>query len=135
MNLMRVVISPLSLTRTVKDADFREQVGKKFYGPEITLRGQVNLATKPEYSVSNPSRTGDTEPTKGRLVFKKKYLDDLEVVLKKGDLVVEVGPEGAATPINCTLITVRPESPHRGDFLLIYAEFKWDEEQRGSLER
>lgn len=135
LNLVRVQIKQLSTTVTQKDPDFREPIGETHYGEPIELEAQVNLATRPKYFVSAPSRSGDMEPTRGRLVFRKKYLDDLGVTLKKGDRVIEVGPETNPTPINCDFVEIRPESPLRGDFLLIYAEFEWDQRERGSLTR
>jgi hypothetical protein len=134
MNLVRIVIEQLNTTATVKDADFREPVGvKKYNTTQLVLEGQVNLAAKKTFFVQTPSRTGDTEPTMGHLVFKKKYIDDLGVVLKKGDVIIEVGPAANPTPIDCKIHDVRPESPLRGDFLLLYVDFKWDERKRGSL--
>lgn len=133
MNPVRIVIEQLNLSTTVKDPDFREPVGQTYYLPRIELQGQVNLATKPKYFMSAPSRSGDMEPTRGRLVFRKQDLSDAGVTLKKGDRIVEVGPTTSATPINCDIDEVRPESPLRGDFLLIVVEFSWDQRERGSL--
>jgi len=130
---MRIIIDQLDTSRTVKDTDFREQVGGKIHTTRLTLSGQVNLAQKKMYFVATPSRTGDQQETKGHLVFIKKELDDAGVTLKKGDTIVEVGPEANPTPINCDIDSVRPESPWRGDFLLLYVDFEWDVEERGSL--
>lgn len=135
MNTMRIVIAQLDTVKTVKDPDFREPVGVKHTETQIVLEGQVNLADKAKFFFQAPSRTGDTEPTKGHLVFRKKYLDDLGVTLKKGDRIVEVGPESGPTPVDCNINEVRPESPLRGDFLLIYVRFTWDVRERGSLRR
>jgi len=135
MNPVRIVIKQLDTTETVKDPDFREPVGVKHHDDDLVLQGQVNLAAKKTYFVSTPSRTGDMEPTKGHLVFRKRYLDDLGVTLRKGDTIVEVGPASNPTPINCGIEDVRPESPLRGDFLLIYVDFTWDQRDRGSLTR
>jgi len=135
MATMRIVIAQLDIVKTVKDPDFREPVGAKHSETQIVLEGQVNLAGKKKFFVQAPSRTGDTEPTKGHLVFRKKYLDDLGITLKKGDRVVEVGPESGPTTVDCDIDEVRPESPLRGDFLLIYVGFTWDERERGSLRR
>lgn len=135
MNLMRIVIAQLNTDTTSKDADFREAVGKKKYSDPIELAGQVNLATKPKYFESAPSRTGDMEPTRGKLVFRKRDLVAAGVTLQKGDQIVEVGPEDSPTAVNCDIDEVRPESPLRGDFLLIVTEFAWDQRERGSLTR
>lgn len=133
LNLIRVVIEQLNTTTTVEDPDFREAVGTKKYASQVVLEGQVNLASKPKYFMQAPSRTGDMEPTMGHLVFRKRDLDAAGVTLVKGDRVVEVGPVATPTPIDSKLVEVRPESPLRGDFLLIYAEFKWDQRKRGSM--
>ena len=135
INRMRIIIDQLSLSRTVKDSDFREQVGKKFRTTRITVEGQVNLAKKKQYFASTPSRTGDIEDTMGHLVFIKKELDTAGITLRKGDKIVEVGPATNPTPIGSVIEEVRPESPLNGDFLLIYVDFKWDVEERGSLVR
>jgi hypothetical protein len=135
MNLMRIVIEQLNTIATVKDADFREAVGVKHHSTLIEVEGQVNLATRPEYLDSAPSRSGDTEPTRGKLVFRKSDLDRDSITLQKGDRIVEVGPAASPTSIDCKIDTVRPESPLRGDFLLIVVEFKWDVRERGSLVR
>lgn len=133
MNLVRIQIEQLNLTTTSKDPDFREAIGKKKYSAPIELEGQVNLATKPQYFISSPSRSGDTQDTRGKLVFKKSYLKEQSVTLRKGDHIIEVGPATDPTPIDCDIDEVRPESPLRGDFLLIVVKFKWDERERGSL--
>jgi hypothetical protein len=135
MNLMRIVIEQLNTTTTVKDPDFREAVGVKHHKTQIVVQGQVNLATRPKYFMSAPSRTGDMEPTRGKLVFRKRDLATAGVTLRKGDRIVEVGPASDPTPIDCEIEEVRPESPLRGDFLLIVVEFSWDERERGSLTR
>jgi len=135
MNEMRIVIAQLDIVKTVKDPDFREPVGVKRIETQVVLQGQVNLAKDKRLFMMEPSRTGDMEPTKGHLVFRKKYLDDLGVGLKKGDRIVEVGPTSGPTTIDAIIDEVRPESPLRGDFLLIYVDFKWDEKERGSLTR
>jgi hypothetical protein len=133
MNPVRIVIEQLNTATTVKDPDFREAVGVKHHRTRIEVEGQVNLATKPKYFMSAPSRTGDMEPTRGKLVFRKRDLARAGVTLRKGDLIVEVGPATDPTPINCDIEEVRPESPLRGDFLLIVVEFSWDQRERGSL--
>jgi hypothetical protein len=135
MNMVRIKIAQLNTTTTQKDPDFREAVGVKHYSTPIELEGQVNLATKPKYFMSAPSRTGDMEPTRGKLVFRKRDLTAAGVTLQKGDKIIEVGPVSDPTPIDCELVEVRPESPLRGDFLLIVAEFEWDQRERGSIIR
>jgi len=136
MNKMRIVIQQLSKSRTVEDPDFREAVGgDRQHDTQIELMGQVNIASKPSFYDMMRSRTGDTEPTRGRLVFKKSDLVAADVTLQKGDLIVEVGPVAAPTPINCLIEQVRPESPWRGDFLLIVAEFNQDPRKKGSVNR
>lgn len=135
MNLVRIVIEQLNTTTTITDPDFREAVGVKHHATRIEVQGQVNLATRPRYFESTPSRSGDMENTRGKLVFRKQYLDDEGVTLRKGDRIVEVGPASSPTPIDCKIDEVRPESPLRGDFLLIVVEFEWDVRERGSLTR
>jgi hypothetical protein len=135
MNPVRIKIEQLNLVTTEKDSDFREAVGTKKYRAAVELQGQVNLATKPKYFVSAPSRTGDMEPTRGKLVFRKRDLAAAGVTLRKGDRIVEVGPASSPTPIDCEIDEIRPESPLRGDFLLIVVEFEWDQRERGSLTR
>lgn len=133
MNLVRIVIEQLDTTATVKDSDFREAVGVRHHSTRVEVCGQVNLAARPKYFESMPSRSGDMEPTRGKLVFRKQDLVRDGVTLKKGDLIVEVGPVDTPTPINCKIDEVRSESPLRGDFLLIVVEFEWDVRERGSL--
>lgn len=133
MNLMRIKIAQLDIPATIKDPDFREPIGRQQHYTPIELQGQVNLATKPRYFENAPSRTGDMEPTRGRLVFRKRDLDTAGVTLKKGDVIVEVGPATSPTPIDCKIEEVRPESPLRGDFLLIVVEFAWNQRERGSI--
>jgi len=134
MNMVRIVIEQIDTTKTVKDPDFREQVGVKFRTTRKVLSGQVNLARKKQYFQTDRTRTGDREPTTGHVLFRKADLDNAGVILRKGDMVVEVGPESNPTPMNTILTQVRPESPLRGDFLLIYCEFELDSEKRGSFQ-
>ncbi len=136
MNKMRIVIRQLSKARTVEDPDFREAVGgDRQLATQVELEGQVNLASKPKFADLVASRTGDTQPTKSKLVFKKEDLVTAGVTLQKGDLIVEVGPAASPTPIDCLITQVRPESPWRGDFLLTIAEFEQDPKKKGSVNR
>lgn len=134
MNTQRIVIEQVSAAETPMDSDFREPVGPKRRPTTLTLEGQVNM----KYSLGpmDRFRTGDREggtKSRGKLVFQKAYLDNLGVVLAKGDKVVEVGPAGAATEINGVVYDVPPVAPLRGQFVLVEVHFEYDHETRESI--
>jgi len=133
MSMMRVIVNQLSTEDTVVDPDFREQKGPKVRSTRLELQGQVNLYSNKRYNPTDRTRTGDRESSRGRIYFRVADLQKDGVTLSKGDVVVEVGPKDSPTALNCPLIQVRPESPHRGQFLLMCAEFEFDREERESV--
>jgi hypothetical protein len=133
MSMMRVVIEQLSTDDTVVDSDFREQKGPKVRSTRLELEGQVNLYSNKRYNPTDRTATGDRESSRGRIYFRVADLQRNKVTLRKGDMLIEVGPEDNPTELNCPLIQVRPESPWRGQFLLMCAEFEFDREERESI--
>jgi hypothetical protein len=130
MNTVEIVVRKLSKERTHWDPDFEEPVTKKDRSEEVVLRGQVNLGKAgAAFERRSPSLTGDRSESDGHLVFRKADLDAAAVRLAKGDRVVRIAGE----PVDFLLTEVRPESPLRGGFLLVYAEFAHNREERASL--
>ena len=128
MNLVEIVLRPLARDATAWDEDFHEPVGAKATAAEVTLQGQVNLGSK-QFRGRDRTATGDREPSAGHLVFRKSDLGAAGVRLAKGDRVVQVAGEA----VDFVITEVRPEAPLRGEFLLVYAEFTHDVEERESV--
>jgi hypothetical protein len=130
LNTVEIVVRKLSKDRTHWDPDFEEPIGTKDRSEEVVLQGQVNLG-KPgsAFERRSPSLTGDRAESDGHLVFRKADLDAAGVTLAKGDRVVRVAGEA----VDFLLAEVRPESPLGGAFLLVYAEFTHNREERASL--
>jgi len=130
MNTVEIVVRKLSKDRTHWDRDFEEPVTKKDRSAEVTLHGQVNLGRAgAAFARRSPSLTGDRVESDGHLVFRKADLDAAGVTLAKGDRVVRIASED----VDFLLTEVRPESPLRGGFLLVYAELDHNREERASL--
>lgn len=128
LNLVEIVLRPLAKADTAWDPDFREPLGAKATGKEVTLLGQVNLGSK-QLRERDRTATGDREPSEGHLVFRRMDVEAAGIAVKKGDRVVRVAGE----PVDFVITEVRPESPLAGKFLLVYAEFTHDVEARESL--
>jgi len=129
MNTVEIVVRKLSKDRTHWDADFEEPVTKKDRTEEVTLAGQVNLGRAgAAFERRSRSLTGDRAESDGHLVFRKADLDAAGVTLEKGDRVIRVAGEA----VDFLLTEVRPESPLRGGFLLVYAEFEHNREERAT---
>jgi hypothetical protein len=128
MNLVEIGLRPLARDATAWDEDFREPLTAKATAAEVTLRGQVNLGSK-QFHGRDRTATGDREPSAGHLVFRKADLDAAGVRPGKGDRVVRIAGEA----VDFVITEVRPESPLRGEFRLVYAEFTHDVEERESV--
>ncbi len=130
MNFVDIKIQQFNHGDTPWDDDFNEPLPNRSYDGLVTLKGQINLGNK-ENARQEMSSTGDETRTFGHCVFRKSDLDEAvpPVVLAKGDRVTEV----AGVAVDYELTEIRPESPLRGKFLLIYAEFTQPLEKRASL--
>ncbi len=128
MNLVEIVLRPLAKDATAWDEDFREPIGAKATAADVTLQGQVNFGSK-QFHGRDRTATGDREPSAGHVVFRKTDLDAAGGRLAKGDRVVRIAGEA----VDFVITEVRPESPMRGEFLLVYAEFTHDVEERESV--
>jgi hypothetical protein len=130
MNTVEIVVRKLAKNRTHWDSDFEEPITKKDRSVEIFLRGQVNLGRAGSaFERRSPSLTGDRAESDGHLVFRKADLDAAGVTLAKGDRVIRIAGEA----VDFLLTEVRPESPLGGGFLLVYAEFEHNREERATL--
>lgn len=130
MNTVEIVLRKLGSDRTHWDPDFEEPLTKKNRTEEVVLHGQVNLGRSGSaFDRRRPSLTGDRAESDGHLVFRKADIEAAGVTLRKGDRVVRVAGE----EVDFLLTEVRPESPLGGEFLLVYAEFEENREERGSL--
>lgn len=137
-NPVDIKIQRLDVPNTFIDDDFREPVSKKKRFTTITLRGQVNFGDR-AFTVEERSRAapGDEDVTKAHVVFRRKDLVDAglwdnaapEDNLKKGDKIIEIAGES----FDLIFSEIRPESPLRGKFLLIYGEFEHEREERGAV--
>jgi len=106
-------------TNTQWDEDYKEAIGgNPAYGSEIEFQCQVNFGQK-EYFRRQRTERGEARPSYGWLTFKMKYWEDNSVNLKKGDRITGVAGQAA----DFEIMEVRPESPLRGGFLLMYVEF------------
>ena len=135
MNLMRIVIQPMSASNTVIDDDFREAVGVKDFGTAVEMEGQVNLKyTRFSLEPLDRTLTGDREGvSRGKLVFKYDYLVQNGYTINKGDIVVEFGPVAAPTVVNKKIYEVTPTAPLRGQFTLLEAKFEFNHDEQESI--
>jgi len=115
MNLVEVKIARVRLTHTTVDPVYKEVVGKEERNT-VTLQAQNKTIME---SYQYPSASGDETNTSGHLVFKKKYLEEMNVSLKKGDKVVSI----AGDTVDYDIIEVRSESALGGNNLLIFAVY------------
>jgi hypothetical protein len=138
MNEVSIVISPLDGDKTVLDPDYREPVGPKRFASDITLLGQVNYGSK-KFKRKTASSTGDKQETLGHLVFSVAYLKKEGIVeevggtlacsVRTGDHIASI----AGVACDHEIVEVRPESPLRGGFLLLYMDFTHPQEARSSV--
>lgn len=128
MNLVDITIKQLDVVSTHVDSDFREPISRKVEGAPITLQGQVNFGSK-SFRDDSDERSGNNPITIGHVLFKKSTLDDLSVVIRKGDRVIAIASQATDLIIH----EVRPESPLDGDFLLIYCELEEDKQKHSSI--
>jgi hypothetical protein len=102
---------------TVKDKDYRETLGIRNYGQQITIIGQL-MGARTFFKLQR-TQTGDMNPSSGALVFRPEVLKEAGVTLNKGDRIIAMG--GAT--VDFTLTKVSPLSPYHGGFLLVSCEF------------
>lgn len=126
MNLVDIELKQVNKPGTVIDVDFREPKGASKLQDVITLKGQVNFGGDKFFNRTERTFTGDAAPSDGHFVFRKKDLDDLSIILQKGDRVISV----AGVPMELELDEIRFESSLRGKFLLVYAEFEQIREKK-----
>ena len=70
-------------------------------------------------SSRRPAKAGDETNTLGHLVFRKKYLEEMNVTIKKGDRITEI----AGGTVNYDITEVRNESALGGSNLLVFAVY------------
>lgn len=132
INKVDIEIRPLSTSSVVLDEDFREPLTQDIFGDPIKLRGQVNFGDsshRKEERVAGP--TGDMDLSEGHIIFKKRDLDSGGFTPSPGDVITKIASQDfSADKDRLRIIEVRPESPLRGDFLLIYCEFAHDAKLR-----
>lgn len=125
---MRVVIEQIREEETVIDPDFGTPVGNIQRTEQFEIQAQINFLRK-KNRILTPTKSGDEEKTKGRMLVAKKDLDKSGITLKKGDKIIEAGPEGNALQIDGFIREIRGESPLRGQFLFIVAVFEEDRDK------
>lgn len=127
MNLVRIKLRRLNVPATPQDSDFREPMRSKAF-EEVEVQGQVNFGSK---QVDQRGRTmiGDWPRSSAHLVFKMADLQAAGFEPRKGDRVSEI----AGRPLDFEIGEVRPESPLRGAFLLLYCEMEEVKEERASV--
>ena len=134
INKVDIEIRPLSTTSIVLDDDFREPLTQDIFGDPVMLRGQPNFGDSShnkETRVATP--TGDWDPSEGHIIFKKADLDSGGFTPTPGDVITKIaGQDFSADADRLRIIEVRPESPLRGEFKLIYCEFANDAKLRES---
>ncbi len=129
MNMVEIDISQIAPVVEQKvDSIFREPVSKKKRETVITVEGQVNYGSKKK-EARDITQTGDRENSFGWLVFRKCDLEDAGIFLKKGDRILRI----ASQVVDHLIDEVRPESVLEGDFLLLYAMFTINREERESI--
>ena len=130
MNLVDIVVRQLLHEETQWDPDFEEPVGDKQRTQELTLRGQPNLGeNRAALERRTSSLTGDKAESRGHIVFRIADLEAAGVQLAKGDQVVGI----AGQAVDLLITEVRPESPLRESFLLLYAELEQRQDERASV--
>lgn len=121
MNLVEIKIAQLRMSHTTIDSVYKEVVGKESR-KTVILEGQDKRFRQ---SQLRAKLGGDETVTAGHLVFKKDYLDNMDVHLRKGDRILEIAGE----PVNYDIEEVRYESPLRGKNLLVYVEYREPKER------
>lgn len=115
MNFVEVKITQVRLTHTTVDPVYREAVGKESRKP-LTIQAQNKIIKQ---SSQYPSRSGDETVAFGHLVFRKKDLEEQNVVLKRGDKVVEIDGD----KVDYDIVEIRNESALAGGNLLTFATY------------
>lgn len=111
------------------DDDFREPVNKKRFEGPFTFQAQVNTGRIRQFDQRIPSSIGDATDTSMHLVFSNTDYPSTLPLIKKGDLVVEIG----GRVVDLLVDQVRPESPLRSfgsSSLISYVELIENENQR-----
>ena len=131
LNEVEIKIKLVS-SSSIQDDDFREPLTVSKFDSEVTLSGQVNFGfpkgAAGRFEQIARSLTGDETKSHGHVLFRKVDLDKQGVTLTVGSLITEI----AGMTMDLEINEVRPESPLRGEFLLIYAQFERRHEKRGS---
>lgn len=128
MNPVNIKLHQRNAADTVMDSDFREPASTRAFDAGVVVKGQVNFGMK-KYAEQDITMTGDKGDTMGWFCFRKSDLDRAGISLQKGDRVSEVAGEA----MDLEIVEARPESPLRGRFLLIYADFEHVKEKRESV--
>ena len=136
MNRIKVGIRVLSVSRTVKDADYREAKENRVYSEPVEVVGQW-VGGEQSFKLER-TMTGDALPTTGHIVFRFKDLDAVQVgfLPKKGDRVVSVN--GIAS--EWTIIKASKGSPLYGNRqksfarpILLHTELEATRKKFGSI--
>jgi len=119
MNLLDIVIEQRddSATGTIYDTDYGEPVLNEVLETAVTLQGQIKNDKDDRLSLG---KTGDNSDSSGHLVFRKLYLEEQGITLKKGDLITSV----AGVDFDAEIIEIRPKAPLGGQFLIVQVFFK-----------
>lgn len=138
MNLRSIEFEVLDRQRVVLDSDFDEPIGGDLRGQRFTVDGQYNFRGGP-FKRRSTRLSGDEETVVGHLVFRMCDLIDgglatknngtIDITLKKGDRVIRIGKR----TLDLEIVEVRPESPLRGDFLLVYVDLVQGREERAGV--
>jgi len=124
MSLVKVKISQLQINHTYIDPVFKEAGGRESY-KEVELEAQNNVNTMYRRT---PSRTGDEVFSMGHLVFRKTYLKEKGVTIKRHDKITEIDGD----KVNYDIVEIRNESALGGHNLLTFAEYR-DAKERASV--
>jgi len=111
INRIKVGIRVLSVSNTVKDADYREAKENRVYSDPVEVIGQW-VGGESSFKLER-TMTGDSLPTTGHIVFRFKELDAVQpgFLPKKGDRVVSVN----GIPSEWTIIKASKGSPLYGN--------------------
>ncbi len=115
MNEIPVIVQKIVKVTELVDEDYRD-ILPKTRETQISFNAQVNYNKTEE---QDQSLTGDAEDSFGRLVVRKKTLDDRGIVIQKGDIIISIN----SRTVNYQIIDVIPRGHLRGIPLLYQFDF------------